>query len=180
MLLPDLTTRFIVRPGVHRVGALGRGRDLRFLVGAEVAVGLVPDHAVVADDAAAGAAERARRRARAGAEVRAADVERGRIEAGNERDQAGQAAAVRQVVELLLIPVDGDLRRLEVDGRRLAGDGHGFLSDATVELAVDRHRRAGAEVHAFDVQRGEAGELELHGVGAAREQREAIHALSRR
>ena len=65
----------------------------------------------------------------------------------------------------------------EVDRRRLAGDRDGLLQRRHFQLAVDRHRRAGAEVDAFDVQRGEAGQLELDRVDAAREQREAVDAL---
>ena len=163
--------------GVHGVRTFGGSRDLRFFVGAEVAVGLIPDHAVVADDTAAGAAEGACRRARAGAETRAADVKRGGVQAGDESDQARQAPAVRNVVELLLIPGHRDLRGLEVDRRRLARHRDAFLQRPDFELAVHRGGDAGAEGDAFDIERRKAGEVERDGVYAAGQQREPIDTL---
>ena len=157
--------------GALRLGALRRRRHLHLIVGVVVAEELIPDDAVELDQLAARAAVRSRAGRRRSADGVAADVELRRRQAGHEPRQAADAASVRQILHLLLAPVHADLRRLEVDRRRRADDGHRLRQVFDLERRVHRHRGVGGDDDALDRERAKAGELKLHLVDAGRHQR---------
>ena len=69
--------------------------------------------------------------------VAAADVEAVHAHAGRLAEHGPDVGRGRDADQLVSGEVGADLRRLHVDDRRCAGDGHRFLQRGNLELAVD-------------------------------------------
>ncbi len=160
-----------------RLGAFRRGRGLHLLVGVVVAEVLIPEDAVVARQLVPRSAVRVRAGRRGSTDRVAADVELRHRQTWEQQRQSADAAAERQLLQLLLIPVGRDIGRVEIDRRRLTHHRHRCLERGEFHLAVDRHRAAGRDDHALDGHRRELGEREDDAVLAGWKQCQSIRAF---
>ena len=80
-----------------------------------------------------------------------------------------QVVAGRHRVENLAVEHLGPRRRLHVDDRRRARDGHRLFERADAQLGVDRHRERRGELQLVANDGGEAGQREGQRVGAGKQ-----------
>ena len=107
----------------------------------------------------------------------AADVGRGHLHARRDRQHREHVVPGRQDRRQLLGEVRGHHRVRDVDDRRVADDGDGFRHRRDVHHDVEGGGEAGRQLNAFADDGAEPRKLELHRVGARRQQPEPVGAL---
>ena len=110
--------------------------------------------------------------------VRAADVERGHLDAGRLRHGRPDVAGVRDFGQQFLREVGAHRGRRGVDDRRGAGHGDGFLQRRDLHLHVDGERLVDDDAHVLPLDRVETGQLEVDRVDARRQRQEAEAAVA--
>ncbi len=109
--------------------------------------------------------------------LRAADVVGVHLHARDDLGERPGIAPGRDAFENRLVHHRLLQRRLDIDGRRLAGHGDGFLQRTDLEPVVDRDREAGADGDVAPLDGPEALELEPEGVRARRQAIEPVRAV---
>ena len=96
----------------------------------------------------------------------ASDVRFADRDARDESDRGEERAARRHRIEQLSIHHGGPLRALHVNGRRLTGNGHGFLEASDPQFRIDGGREIGQQGHAVTNEGRKPRQGEGHVVGA--------------
>ena len=98
--------------------------------------------------------------------------------AGQQRDEAGEVARPRrQIRQLTRGDVAADLRRREVDLRRLGGDGDALFETADPHQQIDLQRRADSHDHVVLREAAEALELGGDAIGPGHQARHQVRAV---
>ena len=109
----------------------------------------------------------------------ASDVRFADRDARDESDRGEERAARRHRIEQLSIHHRGPLRALHVNGRRLTGNGHGFLEASDPQFRIDGGREIGQQGHAVTNEGRKPWQGEGHLVGTRTKAHDRISSLRR-